>query len=127
MHIDSSLAEQLLRLEQTLLSPEVRTSFEEFSSLLADDFIEFGSSGRVYDKQHIIDALQYQPETSFSLDGFQARLLAPGVALTTYRINRTTALENEPRYSLHSSIWKHEDGRWQITFHQGTWVQPLDQ
>lgn len=126
MHIDSSIAEQLLRLEQTLLNPEVRTSFEEFSRLLADDFIEFGSSGRVYDKQHIIEALQYQPETSFSLDGFQARLLATGVALTTYRITRTTTLENVPKHSLHSSIWKFEDGHWQITFHQGTWVQPLE-
>jgi hypothetical protein len=123
MNIDSTLAEQLLRNEQTLLSPEVRTSFEEFSSLLADDFIEFGSSGLVYDKQHIIETLQHQPEVSFSLDGFQARLLAPGVALTTYRITHNTPLENEPKHSLHSSIWKFEDGRWQITFHQGTWTQ----
>ncbi len=120
MKIDSSLAEQLMRFEEKLLSPEVRTSFEELSSLLADDFIEFGSSGRVYDKQHIIEALQYEPGVRFSLAGFQARLLAPGVALTTYRITRTTTLENEPKHSLHSSIWKFEDGRWQITFHQGT-------
>ena len=37
--------EFLRRLEERLLQPEVRQSAEAVADLLADDFIEFGSSG----------------------------------------------------------------------------------
>jgi hypothetical protein len=54
-----SLAEAaLLRdLEEQLLKPEVRTSRDRVGYLLADDFIEFGSSGRIFDKRGVIEAL----------------------------------------------------------------------
>ena len=39
------LKEQLLQLEEKLLLPEIRTSREELTNLLASDFFEFGSSG----------------------------------------------------------------------------------
>jgi hypothetical protein len=39
--------EQLYQLEQRLLQPEVRRSKDDLAILLADDFVEFGSSGRV--------------------------------------------------------------------------------
>ncbi|WP_370676935.1 DUF4440 domain-containing protein [Pleomorphomonas sp. PLEO] len=48
-------------LERTLHRPEVRRSPETVGALLADDFIEFGSSGTVYDKASIIEALGSGP------------------------------------------------------------------
>jgi hypothetical protein len=49
----------------------------------------------------------------------QARELAPGLALVTYRAIRAApgALAVQ---SLRSSIWACRDGRWQMLFHQGT-------
>lgn len=41
------------QLEESLLQPEVRSSGDASSQLLEDDFIEFGSSGAVYNKQQI--------------------------------------------------------------------------
>lgn len=41
------VAKHLRALEEALLQPDVRKS-EELVALLADEFIEFGSSGRVY-------------------------------------------------------------------------------
>jgi len=38
-------------LEQSLLRPKIRRSPAAVTALLADDFVEFGSSGRVYDNQ----------------------------------------------------------------------------
>ena len=49
--------EFLRRLEERLLQPEVRQSAEAVADLLADDFIEFGSSGQVFNKQQIIEGL----------------------------------------------------------------------
>jgi hypothetical protein len=49
----------LLRgLEEELLKPEVRRSADRLSHLLADEFVEFGSSGRIFDKRQIIESLK---------------------------------------------------------------------
>jgi hypothetical protein len=43
--------------EISLLKPEIRSSIESLSSLIADDFIEFGSSGRIYNKADVLEEL----------------------------------------------------------------------
>jgi hypothetical protein len=45
---EASLKDHLLELEHELLKPEIRTSREALSKLLADDFFEFGSSGEIW-------------------------------------------------------------------------------
>jgi len=100
-------------LEERLLVPSVRASPAEVAMLLADEFIEFGSSGRIYDKQEIIRLLQQeQGGTQCTLADFSARKLAADVALVTYRVVESR--------TIRSSIWRLEDGRWRMVFHQGT-------
>jgi hypothetical protein len=41
-------------LEQSLLDPYVRQSTGQLNKLIADDLLEFGSSGKVYNKQNCI-------------------------------------------------------------------------
>jgi GNAT superfamily N-acetyltransferase len=120
-HMEWRAAEAgLLRnLEEDLLKPEVRTSPDRVSYLLADDFIEFGSSGRVSNKRQIIEALQQQARDSVHrvlLAEFTVRQLASNVMLVTYRATS----EDQGGSRLRSSIWKLIDGRWQMLFHQGT-------
>jgi hypothetical protein len=104
-------------LEEELLDPDVRKSSERVDRLLADDFMEIGSSGTVHDKRGIIEALQREaegPALRATLSDFAARWLAPGVALVTYRTRRAE------QSRLRSSIWKQTQGRWLMVFHQGT-------
>ena len=54
-------------LEERLLQPDVRSSAEEIAKLLADEFIEFGSSGRVFNKDHVIEALRDEQPEGLSL------------------------------------------------------------
>jgi hypothetical protein len=106
-------------LEEELLKPEVRRSADRLSHLLADEFIEFGSSGCVYDKRRIIEALKQEPSDAkdhISLVDFTVRRLAQDVMLVTYR----TTIRNRAVSRLRSSIWKLIEGRWQMIFHQGT-------
>ena len=42
--------------------PSVRTSREQLDQLLADEFMEFGSSGAVYNKRQVIAELLADPE-----------------------------------------------------------------
>jgi hypothetical protein len=106
----------LFELETSLHKREVRNSPEAVSELLADDFIEFGSSGRVWDKPAIVESLRNEvSDHQVAVEDFNTRELAPGAVLVTY-VARTA---NSPG-TLRSSIWKLIDGRWQMVFHQGT-------
>jgi hypothetical protein len=79
------IAEHLKTLEQALLSDSTRRNSEEVSSLLAEQFREFGSSGRVYSKQEVIAALQEETPVMLSLLDFEMLPLSPDVALVTYQ------------------------------------------
>ncbi len=120
MEKKSSVTEQLYRLEKRLLQPEVRKSTDELANLLADDFIEFGSSGRIFDKQQVVAGLPHAPIIHMTLKDFQAKSLSPDVVLTTFRVVKQNEARTEMDHSLRSSIWKFIDGRWQMVFHQGT-------
>ena len=72
MDADKTLAALLRELEERLLRAEVRRSPAVVAELLADEFVEFGSSGRVFDKQQMIDALRRERRlltARFSISG----------------------------------------------------------
>ncbi|PKM77240.1 MAG: DUF4440 domain-containing protein [Firmicutes bacterium HGW-Firmicutes-15] len=120
MEIQSKLNEQLLLMEEKLLQPEFRKSVKDLTILIADDFIELGSSGRTYNKQQVIAGSPTSPMVQMTLMDFQAKLLAPGVALTIYRVAKHSKQDELLEYSLRSSIWILQEGKWRIMFHQGT-------
>ena len=102
----ADLGEHILGLEKSLLTREVRRSPEQLDRLLADDFREFGSSGRVYDKAAIIQALQTESALLFSIEAFQAKALGPDLVLATYHAVITDQSRGEMRTSLRSSLWR---------------------
>jgi len=120
MHADRSLEQHLRSLEERLLQPGIRKSAEEVAALLDDEFVEFGSSGRIFDKQQVVEGLQAESPVRLSLTDFKAVLLAPDVALATYRAIRYGDSGEPPIHSLRSSVWKLIEGRWSMVFHQGT-------
>jgi hypothetical protein len=95
MTIPPAEAPLLRHLEEKLLNPEVRRSPDQVRDLLSDDFVEFGSSGGVYNKQQVIEGLKQEgppdPSISLSLVDFIARRLSSDVILVTYRIIQEAA------------------------------------
>ncbi|WP_260738038.1 nuclear transport factor 2 family protein [Tunturiibacter lichenicola] len=119
------IEDHLRSLEEHLLDPAVRHNSELVASLLADDFIEFGSSGRVFNKASILEDLKNEPpRTASLLTDFKTRELAPDVILATYKATRRNANGDPIGQSWRSSIWAHVNGQWQISFHQGTPIPP---
>lgn len=114
MRESSKVSKDLRALEERLLDPDVRRSASQVGKLLADDFVEFGSSGRVYDKSTMIEALRQDPgfDSPPTIIEFGARELSPAIVLVTYRIGETG--------TLRSSIWRSDGARWRMVFHQGT-------
>jgi hypothetical protein len=69
----SAEAALLRRLEEELLKPEVRRSPGQVGVLLSDDFVEFGSSGGVFNKQQVIEALEQEGPADPSIIGGTSR------------------------------------------------------
>lgn len=120
--LSGKLAKDLLELEISLHKREVRGSSRALSELLADEFVEFGSSGRIFDKSAIIDALTAETgDLEVSVEDFALRELAPKVALVTYVAAKPSGYPAVMvRSSLRSSIWQQTDRGWRMIFHQGT-------
>jgi len=118
------VSETLRELEQSLLESSTRKNADVVASLLAGDFREFGTSGRVYSKTEIIAALQEESEGRISMRDFEARLLGEGIALATY-ISTKVGSGGLAVEALRSSVWVFRDGHWTMLFHQGTRLPPL--
>jgi hypothetical protein len=113
--------EKLQELEEQLLTSAARHHAAELSSLLADEFREFGSSGKVFSKAEIISELQSETSVPLSLKSFEAYAVSDHAFLVTFRaVKEIPGLP--PAESLRSSLWIYRDGRWQMLFHQGTRV-----
>ena len=114
-----SIESELHTLEGKLLDADFRRNREAVAHLFAEDFREFGNSGRVWNKQQILDALETEKRFEAEIEDFQAMEPAAGAVLVTY-----TATLRRPGsksiLSLRSSVWMKRDNRWQILFHQGT-------
>ncbi|WP_085507092.1 nuclear transport factor 2 family protein [Thalassobacillus devorans] len=109
-----NLKEQIKKLEESHLNLDVRKSSEELDKILTDDFFEIGSSGRMVYKEECITSGVDLDE--LELYDFELHPLGPDIVLTTYFIHNKTKNRN----TLRSSIWKHQEGRWRLYFHQGT-------
>ena len=104
-------------LEQQLLDPNFRDT-QDVALLLADDFIEFGVSGCIYNKRLVLESLRSEQKINRSMLDFKIVELSSDVVLATYKVvNHSTS-----KVSLRSSVWKLIDNRWQMIFHQGTSV-----
>jgi len=112
--VNEKLKEELKALEEKHINLEVRSSPAELDQILADEFWEIGSSGRVYGKKECLEAGVVL--TEMTLHNFEIQPLAEDVVLSTYFIEDKTRNRN----TLRSSIWKFIDGRWQFYFHQAT-------
>ena len=117
---NGQLAAHLQALEAALQSQAVRADSGSLAAMLADEFVEFGSSGTVWSREATLADLPEEQFSPRSISHFQAQLLADGVAFVTYRSQRHASASRAAGASLRSSLWKWRDGRWQMAFHQGT-------
>jgi hypothetical protein len=109
-------------LEVKLLNPEVRGNRGELEKLISPEFIEYGSSGLIYNYSGTISYLIANAADTFnySFVNFKTRRHSEDTILALYILetekNRRIAISNR------SSIWHWEEGIWRVIFHQGTRV-----
>ncbi|WP_246483295.1 GNAT family N-acetyltransferase [Alkalicoccobacillus gibsonii] len=106
--------QQFRELEESHLQPDVRKSPEKLNLILADAFLEFGSSGKAFGKKKCLE--EGISQDIMVMHQFKCNLVTDDVVLTTYHIHNRT----KDQWTLRSSVWKQIEGRWQLYFHQGT-------
>lgn len=114
-HLTPAEVDGLTALEHSLWRTSTRFDAEYMDRALAADFLEFGRSGRVYDRQAVLAV----PAVALDVRLLDVTVhsVGPDVALVTYVSEaRFEDLERANR----SSLWVREDGRWRLRFHQGT-------
>lgn len=116
------IKEEILRLEKELLKAEIRKSVKKINDILANDFIEFCSSGKEYHYKNG-DVFQQSDDKNLfygEILDFQIKELSDNCILAMYKINKHNDLKKEKITTLRSSIWKLIDSKWRMVFHQGT-------
>jgi hypothetical protein len=108
------LQQHLHSLEERLLHPDREANRASLTKLLAPDFREFCTSGRIFNLHQLTESLLNSAPRNATMSHFYVTQLSPNAALATYHI--TTASSS----SHHSSLWILRDDRWQLIFHQGT-------
>lgn len=105
--------------ELALLEPDVRHDPERVRALLHPDFVEFGASGRIWDRTSVAAATAETTNegtpTAIEAADLRARRLGPDAVLLTYRTM------TPDRTALRCSTWiRDAGGPWLLLFHQGT-------
>jgi len=113
--------DMLERLEEELWREETRFDIQRMNEVIAEDFFEFGRSGRVYQREDTLTFPRQPIDAALPLPDFKVRLLAQDVAQVTY--NSVVTHDGVVFRARRSSIWSRTPNGWALRFHQGTPIQ----
>jgi hypothetical protein len=109
---------ELKKLEQGLWTAEFRFDRAWMEAVLAEDFIEFGRSGRIYSRQQCLDVPEDAIDIVMPLPNFEIRPLGADIVQITY--TSIVTYGDEVERANRSAIWLKTTGGWKLKFHQGT-------
>jgi ribonuclease HI len=111
---DATDAQTVELLERRLLTPAVRADAAALAALLHPEFEEVGASGRLLDRETIIQSLDTPPAPAVAFELLSADAVGADAILLLYR----SATSEGAR--VRSSLWLRSGGSWRIRFHQAT-------
>jgi len=118
---EQELEAEIIRLERAMLELENRRNRAFMESVLHPDFCEIGRSGRVYDRNEIIEELQTVTEIpKINIREINLQFLAKDVRLLTYLSFYSGDNAQPSRHTLRSSVWLVDGPAPLLRFHQGT-------
>ena len=106
--------EQVVALERSLLTDEVRGDPAAVAALLHPQWQEIGRSGRVWTREEMLAAVGPLDER-VELEVIAIDRIDADTLLLVWR-----AVRESGESTLRSSLWVRERGEWQQRFHQGT-------
>ncbi len=112
--VDAAVASEL-----ELLDPACRIDPDRVATLLADDFVEIGKSGRIWSRNDIVAALAAAPGMDgIAVGPMNGQRIAAGLVVVRY----TTQHQDGSGTVHRSGLWRQTTSGWQCCFHQATVV-----
>lgn len=119
MMSETEAGEALRAREPIFHRPELGTSRANFERMTDESFWEVGASGRVYDRDFVLDNLEQRysvPHADiWEVGEFNCQALGGSVFLVTY------LLVQGSRLSRRATLWRYT-GEWRALYHQGTLI-----
>jgi hypothetical protein len=113
--------EFLKSLEIELLQYETRHNPARINELIADDFLEYGSSGKSFGKKEALESLPKEEGVVIQHSDMEARMISESIGQVLFK----TSIQKDsapPKVALRSSLWRKTESWWQMFFHQGTLI-----
>ncbi len=109
-----SLLTTLENLENQLWEHFVWGNGQQLGLLLHDEFVEIGRSGHFIDRARVMAKLAPKPVgyPRRTIKGYHCRRLSEDLVQVFYEV-----VEDD---TSRSSIWRLDNGQWQLIYHQGT-------
>jgi glyoxylase I family protein len=122
--VSQDLQAHLIHLEQELVAAQKRREFAAVEALLADDFHEIGSSGRLFTKAETVRVTSEVQIIDCTFDHFQFLPIDDKCVIVMYMATarRTQDGREHRNRAWRSSTWVKRGEAWQILFHQATVV-----
>jgi len=118
-------AEALEALELALARRDETAIPGGFDSVLHSSVVEFGSSGRVWTRDEILEALRSGPRIdAITIERFDAHVVRPGVFLVMYESTATDPVTGLTTRQRRSSLWMRQGDGFVLRFHQSTPIAP---
>lgn len=112
--------DHLIELEKELHKKTVRKDPALLKKYLSNDFLEFGSSGKVYALTDILSRLPAEDGVEvIDANLFKLTPIKEDWVLMNYESKRTDP-DGFSIKTLRTSIWRREGSEWKMFFHQGT-------
>jgi len=106
-------------LERDLLDPACRVDPDRVAALLADEFVEIGKSGRVWNRDDVVATLAAEPGMDgITIGPMGGQQIAAGLVVVRY----TTHHDGGPGTVHRTGWWRKTTNGWRCWFHQATVV-----
>ena len=113
---------ELTRLEESMWREKTRFDMKFMEEHLAQDFFEFGRSGKTYARDQALAVPRQPINAVLPLPSLSIRMLNQNTAQLTYFSAAT--YDGVVEHGRRSSIWSRTPQGWVMRFHQGTPYQP---
>ncbi len=115
MTTDSEVA-HVLELELELQTVRCRRDPARVAALLAEDFVEVGASGMVFDHASTLELLAAETaeDAVIGVTGLTGRVIGDGYVMAHWDSDRGG------RLARRTSLWRRDPQGWRLVHHQGT-------
>lgn len=122
------LADQLIAKEMAIVAAQKRRDLVAVEAALADGFREIGSSGRMFSKADVLDAIRKFQIVDYWCEDFQCLPVNPKCVILMYiaTVTRIHEGQEQSHRAYRSSTWVERDGAWRVIFHQASVLPRLE-